>query len=319
LTLSPNPLNFSIKNKTDNVNPISCQVKSCCHRPDRIEKTETIEYKETMLRSNTQIPNFKIGHRQPKSGGGKNRSIYSRNLTAVLLLGLLIFSLSPTADAKEALFEAHLPVVVIDPGHGGIESGAQGPDGTSEKTVTLNLARMIAEQLETRCQVVLTRSDDYRLDISGRTAVANQSGAALFISLHTGASFSRSISGSTVYYYRQFIESALTAAPEVPPSLSDSSQPISWDQIQTKYHITSEKLAIFIQNRLNDVSQTPDTKLQGAPLLVLEGADMPAVAVEIGNLSNPNEEKKLGDSELLAGFARAIAEGVEAFLSGKSP
>ena len=272
-----------------------------------------------MFLFNTQIPNLKISRPQRNIMCGSNRYARGCYLTAVMLFSLLIFSLSLNADAKQALFEANLPVVVIDPGHGGNDTGAQGPDGTQEKTVTLNLARMIADQLKASCRVVLTRSDDYRLDISGRTAVANQSKADIFISLHTGGSFSRSISGSIVYYYRKFIESALTAEPKAPKSLTDSSQPVSWDQIQTKYRITSERLAKLIQNRLNSVRQPPNTKVQGAPLLVLEGADMPAVAIEIGNLSNPNEEKTLRDPTFLAGFAQAIARGVDAFFAQKSP
>lgn len=271
-----------------------------------------------MFLLNTQIPSSKISRPQKNSKRASNRYIHSCYFTAVLLFSLLIFSSGPTADAARALSESGLPVVVIDPGHGGNDSGAQGPEGTKEKTVTLNVARLIADQLETRCRVVLTRSDDYRLDITERTAVANQSRADIFISLHTGASFSRSVSGSTAYYHRQFTESALTAEPKAPKSLTDSSQPLSWDQIQTKYRITSERLAQLIQNGLNDVRQTPDTKIQGAPLLVLEGADMPAVAIEIGNLSNPNEEKMLRDPEFLAGVARAVAKGVDTFFAEKA-
>lgn len=271
-----------------------------------------------MFLLNGQIPGSKISRLQKISVRAGNRYIGGCFFSAVMLFSLLIFGSGPNAGAAQALAEAGLPVVVIDPGHGGNDSGAQGPDGTQEKTVTLTLARLIADQLETRCRVVLTRSDDYRLDIAGRTAVANQSRAEIFISLHTGASFSRSISGSTVYYHRQFIESALTAESKTPKSLLDSSQPLSWNQIQMKYRITSERLAKIIQNRLNDVRQTPDTKVQGAPLLVLEGADMPAVVIEIGNLSNPNEEKILGDSKVLAGFAQAIANGVDTFFTEKA-
>ena len=185
------------------------------------------------------------------------------------------------------------------------------------KTVTLNLARSLADRLKTNYRVVLTRSDDYRLDISERTAVANQSKADIFISLHTGSSFIGSFSGETVYFYQQFLGSALTAETETPQSLRDSDLPASWDQIQAKYRITSQKLAKLIQYQLNNVGRPQDTKIQGAPLLVLEGADMPAVAIEIGNLSNPNEEKALGDTEFLAVIARAITKGIDAFFAEK--
>ncbi len=246
------------------------------------------------------------------------RYVRGYNTAAVILFSLLIFILISETDAKRALFEAGTPVVVIDPGHGGNDTGAKGPAGTQEKTVTLNLARAIADQLKTGYRVVLTRSDDYRLDISERTAVANQSKADIFISLHTGSSFSGSISGQTVYFYQQFLGSALTAESETLQSLTDSDIPVSWDQIQSKYRITSQKLAKLIQYQLNNVRRPPDTKIQGAPLLVLEGADMPAVVIEIGNLSNPNEEKALGDTEFLAIIARAIAKGIDAFFAEKA-
>lgn len=237
---------------------------------------------------------------------------------AAILISVLGFILISGTDAKQAPFESGIPVVVIDPGHGGNDTGAKGPAGTNEKTVTLNLARAIADQLETGCRVVLTRSGDYRLDLSERTAAANQADADIFISLHTGGSFIGSMSGETVYFYQQFLGSALTAESKTPQSLTDSDLPVNWDQIQAKYRITSQKLATLIQSQLNGVDRPLDTKIQGAPLLVLEGADMPAVAIEIGNLSNPNEEKALGDTEFLTAIARAITRGIEAFLAQKS-
>ena len=210
-----------------------------------------------------------------------------------------------------------MPVVVIDPGHGGNDTGAKGPAGTQEKTVSLNLARSIADQLKTSCRVVLTRTDDYRLDLSERTAVANQSKADIFISLHTGGGFIGTTSGETVFFYQQFPGSALTAESKTTQPLTDSNLPVNWDQIQTKYRITSQKLAKLIQSQLNRVRQPPRAKIQGAPLLVLEGADMPAVAIEIGNLSNPNEEEDLREAEFLMEIAKTIASGIDAFFAEK--
>lgn len=271
-----------------------------------------------MLLRNKKVSNLKMSRPPKNSTHGTGRYVRGSYCTAAILFCLLSFILISATDAKQALFKADTPVVVIDPGHGGNDTGAKGPSGIQEKTVTLNLARSIADQLKTRCRVVLTRSDDYRLNLSERTAVANQSKADIFISLHTGSSFIGSISGDTVYFYQQFLESALTAEPEKPQSLRDNNLPLSWDQIQMKYRITSQKLAKLIQSQLNSVRQLPDTKIQGAPLLVLEGADMPAAVIEIGNLSNPNEEKALGDTEYLAVIAQAIGKGINAFFAQKS-
>ena len=210
-----------------------------------------------------------------------------------------------------------MPVVVIDPGHGGTDAGAIGQNNTLEKTVTLNLAHMLAQQLKARYRVVLTRNGDYGLDPSDRTAVANHAKAEIFISLHTGSSFIHNINGSAVYFYQPFQESALTTQTHAAKPLQDNKPAVSWGIIQAKYRITSEKLAKQIQSRLTTLWQPQDIKVQGAPLLVLEGADMPAVAIEIGNLPNANAEKALGDPRFLSRIAAVITDGIDAFFAEK--
>jgi N-acetylmuramoyl-L-alanine amidase len=241
---------------------------------------------------------------------------YPHVMPAILFI-LFIFILVPAANAKQPFFKKDMPVVVIDPGHGGTDAGAKGPNNTLEKTVTLNLARVLAQKLEARYRVVLTRNGDYGLDHSGRTAVANHAKADIFISLHTGSSFIHNINGSTVFFYQPFQESALTTETQAPKPLQDSKPPVSWDMIQAKYRVTSEKLADQIQSRLSTLRQLQDVKVQGAPLLVLEGADMPAVVIEIGNLPNATAEKALGDPRFLSRIAEAIISGIDDFFAAK--
>ncbi len=237
-------------------------------------------------------------------------------MPAILFI-LFICILVPAANAKQPFFEKDRPVVVIDPGHGGTNAGAKGPNNTLEKTVTLNLAHILAQQLKARYRVVLTRNGDYGLDHSSRTAVANHAKAEIFISLHTGSSFIHNITGSTVFFYQPFQESALTTETHASKPLQDSNPAVSWGMIQTKYRITSEKLAGQIHFRLSALWQPQDVKVQGTPLLVLEGADMPAVAIEIGNLPNPTSEKALGDPRFLSRIAEAIIGGIDAFFGEK--
>ena len=234
-----------------------------------------------------------------------------------LLFIFFICILASGANAREPLFKKDMPVVVIDPGHGGTDAGAKGPNNTLEKTVTLNLANILARQLEARFRVVLTRNGDYGLDISDRTAVANHARAEIFISLHTGSSFIHNINGSAIYFYQPFQESALTTETKAAEPIQDSAPSVSWDMIQTKYRITSEKLANQIQSRLSRLLQHQEVKLQGMPLLVLQGADMPAVAIEIGNLTNATAEKALGDPRFLSRVAEAIGSGIDDFFSAK--
>ena len=238
-------------------------------------------------------------------------------LPAFFLILLFCFFTSD-ANAKQTLFKKNMPVVVIDPGHGGTDAGAKGPNDTLEKTVTLNLAHILAQQLRERYRVVLTRNGDYGLDHPDRTAVANQAKAEIFISLHTGSGFIHNINGSAVYFYQPFQESALTTETRAPKPLQDSNPAVSWEMIQAKYLRTSEKLADQIHSRLSTLWPAQDVKIQGTPLLVLEGADMPAVAIEIGNLPNPTSEKALGDPRFLSRVAGAITSGIDAFFAEKS-
>jgi N-acetylmuramoyl-L-alanine amidase len=264
------------------------------------------------------LPNLNISQLMINRLCAVKRQVCGKYAASLILLNLFIFIMCPAADSSRPILEMGTPVVVIDPGHGGNDSGAKGPEGTLEKAVTLDLARLIEDQLRTSCQVVLTRSDDYGMELAERTAVANRSAADIFISLHTGGSFISSINGSAVYFYQPFTESSLTAEAQTPKTMTDSSLSLSWDQIQLKYQTSSEKLAKLIQHEIVATSPSPDTKVQGAPLLVLEGADMPAVAIEIGNLSNPNEEKMMHDPKFLTRIARAIARGIDAFLAQKA-
>jgi N-acetylmuramoyl-L-alanine amidase len=87
--------------------------------------------------------------------------------------------------------------------------------------------------------------------------------------------------------------------------------------IQVKYRAASEKLAIQMQSGLTEIWQPQDVAVQGIPLSVLKGADMPAVAIEIGNLANANAEKELADNRFLTRIAEVIVAAITAFLAEK--
>ena len=238
-------------------------------------------------------------------------------LSAIVFIFLSCIA-TPEANARRPLVEATMPLVVIDPGHGGNDEGAKGPNQSLEKTITLNLAHILSQQLKARYRVLLTRNEDYGLELTARTAVANHADADIFISLHTGGSFIHNIDGATVYFYQPFQESTLKTENHRPRPLPDSNPEIEWSMIQTKYRITSEKLANQIQSRLTMLWQPQSVKVQGAPLLVLEGADMPAVAIEIGNLKNANAEKTLTEGLFMSRIAEAISSGIDAFFAEKT-
>ncbi len=205
-------------------------------------------------------------------------------------------------------------VVVIDPGHGGHDRGAKGPERTLEKTVSFNLARIIAVELSNTYKVILTRTDDYGLDLPSRTATANHESADLFISIHTGGSFNHQACGMTLYYFKEPLGPGLTQTTELLQSLKSGTQ-IPWDKIQSRHKTTSSVLAKLIRNRIDQQLIFVSSNIQGAPLMVLEGADMPAVVIEIGYITNPSEEKSLRDINVLSKIAKGIHNAIDEFFA----
>ncbi len=272
-------------------------------------------YKNKMFRLIAQVPepnnNPHRLHHQPVA----NNWIAWVTFIFAIGLSMLIWASTPEAYAKRKLFEAQMPVIAIDPGHGGKDTGAIGPNGALEKTINLNLARMIAQQLDSDYRVVLTRNDDYALENSDRSAAANHARADIFISLHIGNSFIHASNRSAVYFYMPFQGTALRTESESPQPSEDDEPTVRWNIIQTKHRVASKKLAMQMQAGLSSIWQPQEVTVRGIPMLVLEGADMPAVALEIGNLANAGAEKQLADPQYLSKIARAIARAITAFLA----
>ena len=280
LTLYPISLDTSIRNNTDNVNANSCQEK-----------------RTNVLKTCSQ--NFQHG--------------------VVPILGVLIlWSLStgaPPVLAKQPLFEAYMPIVVLDPGHGGLENGARGADGTTEKAVALELAELIATELQRDYKVALTRSDDYYVDLDNRTALANHLKADVLISLHTGGSFVYSSAGPIIYYYQDASNPSSGRGQNPVMEGENENMSTQWHRVQGSYLEKSRILARVISSRLSTMNSLKNIRVQGAPLSVLQGAQMPAILIEVGYLTNPAEEKNLRNNRFLTDVAVKISRGIEDFLS----
>jgi N-acetylmuramoyl-L-alanine amidase len=175
------------------------------------------------------------------------------------------------------------------------------------------MAQILAAELQRGYRVVLTRSDDNQVDIEMRTALANHHKADLLISIHTGGSFAHSTSGILIYHYQDFTEISRQRAENTRIREQDQSRPILWDRVQSRHLAKSRVLAGLINTRLASLAAVSESRVQGAPLLVLQGADMPAIIIEIGYLTNPTEEKKLNDQRYLADLASAIHQGIDEF------
>lgn len=228
---------------------------------------------------------------------------------------LLLAGLFGDAEAKTPFFKGIKKTVVLDPGHGGHDIGAKGPDGGLEKNVTLKLAAALAALLRDEYEVVMTRTGDYGLDLAGRTNTANHLGADLFISIHTGGSFLHNAGEIIIFYFEGLSEQGPAYGSEPARSFADNDVQITWDEIQQKHTGSSSILAKSIQSRINEKVKFSRGNVQSAPLLVLRGADMPAVLIEVGYLTNPAQEKALKDPEVISRLAEAISQGIEDFFS----
>jgi N-acetylmuramoyl-L-alanine amidase len=235
--------------------------------------------------------------------------------TCTVLIWTLGLSLTAfSVPAKRPIPGAYSGIVAIDPGHGGHDTGAKGPEGYHEKTVALTLARLISDRLQPDYRVILTRNADYRLDIPGRTAVANQEGADLFISIHAGGSYLKEATGLSVFYFKELQENP--EATEAEPA-EDRKAPQPWDIVQIRHQTASIELARHFHSFFQNNGTVTVNPIEGMPLLVLRGADMPAVLIEIGNLTHPLEGKSLKDTDFLSELADQIKNAIDSYINKK--
>ena len=213
-------------------------------------------------------------------------------------------------------------VIVIDPGHGGSESGASSEDGLLEKRVTLTLARSLRRRLlkNRGIRVVLTRDEDRTLALDERTAIANQNRADLFLSLHLNASPRTNAYGAETYYLSTEAtddDARTVAALENRSYTKDDTDDLDlllWDLAQNRHLARSSALAESIQGQMNALVGTRDRGVRQAPFRVLMGATMPAVLVEVGFISNPDESGRLRDTQYQDRIVESLARAIESYL-----
>lgn len=227
-------------------------------------------------------------------------------------------------DASSGRAPEPTRVIVLDPGHGGIEQGAVGPTGLDEKEVTLDIARRLRLRLSSmkpKPTVVLTRDEDRVLALDERTAVANHNRADLFLSIHVNSSPRSSATGAETYFLAAEAsddEARMAAALENRGSTEVAQRNLDlvlWELAQTQFLAESAALAEAVQRQLNLLTGTRDRGVRQAPFRVLTGAQMAAVLVEVGFISNPAEETKLRSSEYREQIVSALAAAVGDFLA----
>lgn len=210
--------------------------------------------------------------------------------------------------------------VVIDAGHGGYDLGAVSPGGIKEKELTLKVAKMVANEIrQTSVEVIMTRSDDTFIPLAARSSIANDNEADFFISIHANATSSKSTNGFEVYYLSEAVDDmavALEQAENVSlPGKARTMEPtknlkaIYLDLQAAENRKESLRAASLIADRVQQSVDIGARRIKSAQFHVLKWTQAPSLLIEIGYLSNTEDELKLADPIYEKRLAKAIVSG----------
>lgn len=245
----------------------------------------------------------------------------------VELVGSASESPPPPAHEPPPLLDLTPPsglrTIVIDPGHGGDEEGARGSFGALEKDVTLAVAQRLKAAIEGRLgiRVLLTREADQTVSLDERAARANNNKADLFLSLHANASPRGATTGAEVFYlsldeYGSEARGVAEREGQAVPVFGGGTRQIElilWDMAQARYIEQSASLASLIEEELRKRITMSPRAIQQAPFRVLVGANMPAALVEMGFITNPDEERLLTSDAHQSGIVQALVDAIVRF------
>lgn len=234
----------------------------------------------------------------------------------------------PPGEAKNADGEV---VVVIDPGHGGIDSGAVSRSGTREKDVVLAFSERLRELLQDtgRYEIHMTRDKDIFIPLADRVNFGREKGASLFISIHADSVAQKGVSGATVYTLSERASDALAAQLAERENRSDA---IAGVELSIEADGVADILLDLVRRETKNYSvffaRTLVDKLSGsvdmvknphryAGFRVLKAHDVPSVLVELGYLTNSSDEKRLTDEEWQDGVAERIVESVNTYFGSR--
>ena len=223
-----------------------------------------------------------------------------------------------TTDLDKEKKKWQFDTIIIDPGHGGKDPGSVGYKGTKEKDIVLDVSKRLARKIQKnlRVKTILTRDEDVFIRLQDRTKFANTNEGDLFISIHVNSNESKKPYGFETYLLRpgrnqEAINVALreNAVIELEGNkfekLTDE-QLIQATIAQSGFVQYSEKFAALIQEEIDKRVQSRNRGVKQAGFYVLMGASMPNVLIELGYISNPNEEKKLNSSSYRDMLATSI-------------
>jgi N-acetylmuramoyl-L-alanine amidase len=221
----------------------------------------------------------------------------------------------PANPADPLRAERRVRVIVIDPGHGGIDTGAKG-EGVQEKDLALAFARKLRPVLQTRlgATVLLTRDSDVAMDNEARSAVANNNQANLFISLHIGYSPNKADAGSSVFIMKEDFGDVFSTT-----TASRNQLFLPWYLGYRVNRRTSAQAARIFQEQLSKAMPGSQFPVRSAPLAVLSSATMPSLLLEIGNLNNPVNAQTLIDNAFQTKLVGTILDAIHRFSETQQP
>jgi len=221
-----------------------------------------------------------------------------------------------------------LPVVVIDPGHGGVDPGAAGPAGASEKDIVLAFAKRLKEKIEASGarRVVLTRDDDTFISLPGRVKVARENGASLMISIHADTLADPfGVRGATIYTLSErasdkeaerLAEKENRADLIAGVDLSEEPEEVAgilFDLARRETKAFTTQFARGLVKELKEAAKLNKNPLRSAGFRVLKAPDVPSVLLELGYLSSPEDAKLMMSDKWREQATGAVAEAVERY------
>ena len=225
-------------------------------------------------------------------------------------------------------------VIAIDPGHGGEDPGASGPEGTREKLVTFALAQRLAKRFEAErgMRALMIRTGDYYVGLRKRMKIARDNRADLFISIHADAFHDPRVHGSSVYILSRNGASSEAgrwlAAQENAADLAggvslddkdDLLASVLLDLSQTATLSASTEVGKDVLEQLKRLGKTHKKQVERAGFVVLKSPDIPSILVEAAFISNPDEERKLNEASHQEAMAASIFTGVVRYFERHAP
>jgi N-acetylmuramoyl-L-alanine amidase len=318
----------------DDVPPVTAAQRKHPTLPSTVARKNKNKNKEDSTPDLELPPDDKLADKAPtdRTAGSHSRGKTSSQLSDRADESADVREAIPTARGDRSLIRAlglKIGKIVIDPGHGGHDTGTIGPNGLEEKDLVLEVGRRLGKLLETRlgAEVVYTRKNDTFIPLETRTAVANQQRADLFISIHANSSQDPEARGVETYYLN------FTSSPEALEVAARenavSEQSIYELQDLVKKIALKEKIeesrefAGDVQESLHSglAAKSPGIRNRGvkkAPFIVLIGANMPSILAEISFVSNPGDEHRLETSEYRQRIAESLYRGIAKYVNGLS-